>query len=95
MIKNNETIIIEMAAELANKNSLQNITMKMIADELHIKPPALYKHIVSFDEVKRKLMLYGWKQMGERISSLPIKESFDMALEIMIEGMKSLEKREV
>lgn len=28
-------------------------------------------------------------------SSLPIKESFDMALEIMIEGMKSLEKREV
>ncbi len=69
MSKNNinTTLIIETAAQLVNKVGLDNLSLKMIADELNIKSPSLYNHISSLEEIKTQLMIYGWKQMEEKM----------------------------
>ena len=69
MSKNNinEEIIIETAASIVNEVGFENLSLKIIAEKLNIKSPSLYNHISSLDEIKSKLMVYGWKQMEERM----------------------------
>ena len=59
--------IIKTSALLANKIGLDNLSLKMIADELNIKSPSLYNYISSLDEIKRGLMIYGWKEMENKM----------------------------
>lgn len=69
MAKNiiSDELIIETAARLSNEVGLDNLSLKMIAEELNIKSPSLYNHISSLDEIKERLMLYGWKELGEKV----------------------------
>ena len=43
--------IIETAANLSNKAGLENLSLKMIAEELKIKSPSLYNHVSSLDDI--------------------------------------------
>jgi len=61
-----DDLIIETSARLSNKVGLDNLSLKMIAEELDIKSPSLYNHISSLDDIKEKLMIYGWKELGEK-----------------------------
>lgn len=63
----NDEKIIEAAVLIVNKVGLDNLSLKMIADELNIKSPSLYNHITSLDEIKQRLMIYGWKQIEEQM----------------------------
>ena len=60
-------MIISRGAQLVNEVGLENITLKMIAEDLGVKTPSLYNHITGLEELKMQLMLYGWKQMEQRI----------------------------
>jgi len=62
-----EELIVKTSAILSNRVGLENLSLKMIADELNIKSPSLYNHINSLDEIKEKLMIYGWKQIEENV----------------------------
>lgn len=69
MSKNNisDELIIETSARLSNKVGLDNLSLKMVAEELNIKSPSLYNHISSLDEIKMQLMIYGWRQIEEKM----------------------------
>ena len=62
-----EELIVETSARIANKVGLDNLSLKSIAEELNIKSPSLYNHITNLDDVKRRIMIYGWKQVSEKI----------------------------
>ena len=69
MLKNSisDELIIQTSASIANKVGLSNLSLKIIAEELNIKSPSLYNHISSLEEIKQRLMVYGWKQMEEKM----------------------------
>jgi hypothetical protein len=69
MSKNNisDELVIETSAKLSNKVGLENLSLKMIAEELNIKSPSLYNHISSLDNIKERLMIYGWKQIENKM----------------------------
>ena len=60
-------IIVSRAAWLANEIELENITLKMIAKEYGVQTPSLYNHIKSLEDLKKNLMIYGWKQLEQQI----------------------------
>ena len=60
-------MVIHRAAQLVNEVGLENITLKMLADDLGVKSPSLYNHIGGLEDLKMQLMIYGWKQMEKRI----------------------------
>ena len=60
-------IIVGRAAQMANEMGLENITLKMIAKEFGVKTPSLYNHIKSLDDLKKNVMIYGWKQLEQHI----------------------------
>ena len=56
--------IIEAAANMADEKGITNVTMKVLATELGIKSPSLYKHFSGgLDELNKELMLYGWRSL--------------------------------
>ena len=54
MAKNNinNEIIIEASARIANRIGLDNLSLKLIAEELNVKSPSLYNYVSSLDSVK-------------------------------------------
>lgn len=69
MTKNNisNQVIVEISAKLANRVGLENLSLKMIAEELNVKSPSLYNYFSSLKDIKKSLMFYGWKQLEEKI----------------------------
>lgn len=59
--------VIKTAARLANEKGLEALSMKILAEELGIQPPSLYNHIGSLEELKRELMLSGWRELEQRL----------------------------
>lgn len=65
--KLDKSIVIEKAAQLANQIGLENIQLKLLAKRLNIQSPSLYNHIKGLDDLRYELMLYGWRNMEERM----------------------------
>lgn len=63
----NNDLIINTCVELVNKRGLEKLTLKDLADALEIKPPSLYNHVSSLESIKEKLMIYGWKEIEEKM----------------------------
>lgn len=62
-----DNLIVETSAKLSNEVGIENLTLKIIAKELNIKSPSLYNHISNLDDIKEKIMIYGWKQIENNI----------------------------
>lgn len=63
----NKEIIVSRVAEMANETGIESITMKMIAEEFGVQTPSLYNHIANMEELKKNLMLYGWRQLEQEL----------------------------
>lgn len=73
--------IIEAAADMADEKGIANVTLKVLAEELGIKPPSLYKHFSGgLDELNKELMLYGWRSLESEITRAAIGKAKDDAI---------------
>lgn len=73
--------IIEAAAAIADERGIANVTLKVLADELGIRPPSLYKHFAGgLDELNEELMLYGWRCLESEITGAAVGRSGDAAI---------------
>ena len=73
--------IIEMAAKLADEKGITNVTLKVLATELGVKSPSLYKHFSGgLDELNKELMLYGWRSLESEITRAAIGKAKDDAM---------------
>lgn len=59
--------ILSRAAQMVNASNDQNLSLKLLAEDLGIQSPSLYYYFKSLDDLKRELMLYGWRQIDNRM----------------------------
>lgn len=78
-----KSIIVKKAAELANEIGLEKVTLKRLASDLNIKSPSLYNHINGLEDLQKEVMLYGWKQLEERVIEAAVCVTGYDALEAM------------
>ena len=48
-----KNVVVEKAAQLANKMGIDQIQLKTLAESLSIQPPSLYNHIRGLDDLRR------------------------------------------
>ena len=73
--------IIEAAAKIADEKGFANVSLKVLATELGIKSPSLYKHFSGgLDELNKELMLYGWRSLEVEITRVAIGKAKDDAV---------------
>lgn len=63
--------IRQSAYELLNEKGLQGLSMRALADRLHIKAPSLYKHVKDRDEIIADLQERGLIEFATALSSAP------------------------
>jgi AcrR family transcriptional regulator len=57
------TIVLQTAAELADQHGLEQVTLAMLAKKLGIRPPSIYNHVDGLGDLRKKLAIYGLKQL--------------------------------
>ena len=72
--------IVQTAAELADKNGLNGVTIKEIARELGVRSPSLYNHINSLGDIVESITIYGWKQICNAMAMSAVGKSGDDAV---------------
>lgn len=75
--------VLQMTADMADKEGLSSVTLKELANRLGIRPPSLYNHVKGLDDLRNSLMLYGWKQLENEITVAAIGKSGDEAVKAM------------
>ena len=59
--------ILEKATDIINRRGYNTLTLAMLSAELHVKPPALFKHYRNFDDIKENLTLSGIKSLKQKL----------------------------
>ena len=81
--------IIKAAADLADAKGSANLTLRELAVELGVKPPALYNHIEGLDQLNKELMLYGWRTLEAEAIRSAVGKSADDAIRAMFYAYRS------
>ncbi len=64
---NSETVI-SVAAEMADTEGLDKLTLTRVADQLGVCQPALYRHIGGYEDLIRSLSLRGRELLAQRLA---------------------------
>jgi len=73
-------IVIQTAAEIADKDGLAGVSLKAVAEKLAIRTPSLYNHIDSLDGLLREMAHRGMREMNARMLQAAVGQSGDAAI---------------
>lgn len=83
-------IIIEKAAHIADEKGIGSVTLKVLAKELGVKPPSLYKHFSGgLEELNKELMLFGWCSLENQIIKVAVGKAKDDAIKAICYAYRS------
>ena len=72
--------VIQVASDIADEKGLNNVSLKAVAENLHIRTPSLYNHVESLDSLLRTMAHKGMRVMNDRMSKAAIGKSGDSAI---------------
>lgn len=75
--------IVKTASSIADKEGLNKVTLKRVAEELGIRSPSLYNHISSLDDLWREMAHHGMKSMTCGMKEAVIGKFGGAAIKIM------------
>jgi AcrR family transcriptional regulator len=72
--------VVAAAADLADAEGLEAVTLSRVAAELGVKPPSLYNHVQGREGLVRGIALLGLAEMGTTLRDAAVGRSGDDAL---------------
>ncbi|MBE3570288.1 MAG: WHG domain-containing protein [Bacillales bacterium] len=72
--------ILETAAEIADNEGLDAVTLASLAKKLGVRPPSLYNHIEGLHGLRKQLAVYGLEQLYSTLADASIGRSGDDAV---------------
>ncbi|RBW69768.1 TetR/AcrR family transcriptional regulator [Bacillus taeanensis] len=76
----NKNIVLQAAAELADQEGFEKVTLAAVAKKLNIRTPSLYNHIEGFSGLKKDLALYALHKLKNNMAEAAIGRSGEEAL---------------
>ena len=72
--------VIAAAADIADAEGLDKLTLTRVADALGVRQPALYRHVEGYEDLLRSLSLRGRRILAQRLSDAAVGLSGDDAV---------------
>lgn len=69
------SILTIAAAELVDRDGPENLTLAGLADALGVKPPSLYAHVESLQQIKSRIAVLGLKELELEIARASVGKS--------------------
>ncbi len=82
-------IVLDKAAEIADEQGLDELSLTKVANELGTSQPALYRYVDGYDDLIRHLGLRGRSILAERMTSSAVGLSGDEAIGAMGRAWRS------
>lgn len=78
--------VIQTASDIADKDGLNSISLKVVAEKLNIRTPSLYNHIASLDDLLREVAHKGMRTMNNQMTQIAIGTFGDAAIKSVCAG---------
>jgi AcrR family transcriptional regulator len=85
--------VVGAAADLADREGLDGLTLAGIASAVGVRTPSLYNHVQSLDDVRRRLALRGTQELTEVLRDAAVGRAGDDALIAMAHAYRSYAQR--
>lgn len=78
--------VLHAAAEIADTNGLDEVTLATLAKKLSVRSPSLYNHVDGLPGLRKKLAVYGLKRLNEAMTLAAVGRSQDDAVHSIAEA---------
>ncbi|MED3553180.1 TetR-like C-terminal domain-containing protein [Cytobacillus praedii] len=85
--------IVKAAAEIADIDGLEAVTLATLSRKLNIRPPSLYNHIEGLPGLRKELAVYGIAELNQYLSQAAAGKSGDNAVRAMGEAYLTFARR--
>jgi AcrR family transcriptional regulator len=85
--------VLAAAAEIADTQGVEALSLAILAQKLGIRSPSLYNHVSGLPGLRYKLVLYGFAQMKEALTRAAIGKSKDDAVRAIAEAYLAFVRR--
>ncbi len=92
-VKLDHQTIVTTAADIADVNGLENITLTAVANRLGVRKPSLYNHIAGLPELRGQLAIWGTNQLQAKISEAAIGKAKHDAITAMADAYRLFAKQ--
>jgi AcrR family transcriptional regulator len=72
--------VIQAAADLADREGWERLTLATLAERLGIRTPSLYNHVAGLEGLRRDLAVLGCRELGARLARATIGKARDEAV---------------
>jgi AcrR family transcriptional regulator len=62
------TVVVEAAAEIADSDGLEAVTLSTVAAKLGVKPPSLYSHVDGLPDLKARLAAQAASELADALT---------------------------
>jgi len=76
----NTAAVVGAAAELADAEGLEALTLARLAAAVGVRTPSLYNHVGSLDDVRRRVALLAVRELGDALRDAAVGRARDDAL---------------
>jgi AcrR family transcriptional regulator len=81
--------VVGAAAELADAEGLEALTLARLAGSLGVRTPSLYNHVASLDDVRRRVALVALRELGDAMRDATVGRAGDDALTAMAHAYRA------
>lgn len=78
--------ILQTAAEIADTEGIDAVTLASMAKKLDIRPPSLYNHVDGLPDLRKKLAVHGYKLLHRSMMQATVGRSEDEAVHALGEA---------
>jgi AcrR family transcriptional regulator len=81
--------VVGAAAELADAEGLEALTLARLAGSVGVRTPSLYNHVASLDDVRRRVALVALVELGDAMRDATVGRAGDDALTAMAHAYRA------
>jgi AcrR family transcriptional regulator len=85
--------VVEAAAELADAEGLEAVTLAKMAGRLGVRAPSLYAHVDGLDDLRSRLAARGADQLADELSAAAAGRAGEQALSAVAHAYRSYAQR--
>lgn len=86
-------VIAADAAELADENGWNQLTLAAVAARFGVRQPSLYKHVAGLGELRRDVSVLAGRELHEELTAAAVGKSGEEALQAMAEAYRAFAKK--
>lgn len=85
--------VVAVAADVADRDGLETVTLAAVAAELDVRTPSLYNHVDGLDDLRRRLARLGLAELDARLAQAAVGRAGDDAVRALAAAYRDFARR--